>query len=90
MPSDESVMGAEPVNTAFGLAALLASVSVIVFALLPLPPLQAEVVMLRVVAGLDSEAVAQLVGRSPGAVRVAVHRGLRRLAQVMTEAGVTR
>ena len=55
-----------------------------------LPPLQAEVVMLRVVAGLDTEAVARLVGRSPGAVRVAVHRGLRRLAQIMTEAGVTR
>jgi len=55
-----------------------------------LPPLQADVIMLRVVAGLDTEAVAQLVGRSPGAVRVAVHRGLRRLAQMMTEAGVTR
>lgn len=55
-----------------------------------LPPLQAEVVMLRVVAGLDTDAVAQLVGRSPGAVRVAVHRGLRRLAQTVTEAGVTR
>jgi RNA polymerase sigma-70 factor (ECF subfamily) len=55
-----------------------------------LPPLQAEVIMLRVVAGLDTGAVAQLVGRSPGAVRVAVHRGLRRLAQIMTEAGVTR
>jgi RNA polymerase sigma-70 factor, ECF subfamily len=55
-----------------------------------LPPLQAEVIMLRVVAGLDTDAVAQLVGRSPGAVRVAIHRGLRRLAQMMTEAGVTR
>jgi transposase-like protein len=55
-----------------------------------LPPLQADVVMLRVVAGLDTGAVARLVGRSPGAVRVAVHRGLRRLARLMTEAGVTR
>lgn len=55
-----------------------------------LPPLQAEVIMLRVVAGLDTDAVAQLVGRSPGAVRVAIHRGLRRLAQMMIEAGVTR
>jgi RNA polymerase sigma-70 factor, ECF subfamily len=55
-----------------------------------LPPLQAEVIMLRVVAGLDTDAVARLVGRSPGAVRVAAHRGLRRLAQMMTEAGVTR
>ena len=55
-----------------------------------LPPLQAEVIMLRVVAGLSTEAVAHMVGRTPGAVRVAVHRGLRRLAQKMIEAGVTR
>ena len=54
-----------------------------------LPPLQAEVILLRVVAGLETEAVAQLVGRSPGAVRVAAHRGLRRLAQSAAEAGVT-
>ncbi len=55
-----------------------------------LPPLQAEVVMLRVVAGLDTEAVAQLVGRSPGAVRVAAHRGLRKLAETLSAgAGVT-
>ncbi len=54
-----------------------------------LPPLQAEVIMLRVVAGLDTEMVAELVGRSPGAVRVAAHRGLRRLAQVLAETGVT-
>lgn len=53
-----------------------------------LPPLQAEVIMLRVVAGLGTEAVADLVGRSPGAVRVAAHRGLRRLAQVLAETGV--
>ena len=43
-----------------------------------LPREQAEIIMLRVVAGLDTETVAQLVGRSPGAVRVAAHRGLRR------------
>lgn len=54
-----------------------------------LPPLQAEVILLRVVAGLDTEAVARLVRRSPGAVRVASHRGLRRLAQIAAEAGVT-
>ncbi|MGH3203855.1 MAG: RNA polymerase sigma factor [Streptosporangiaceae bacterium] len=55
-----------------------------------LPPLQAEVIMLRVVAGLDTEAVSQLLGRSPGAIRIAAHRGLRRLASVLAEAGVTR
>jgi len=45
--------------------------------------------LLRVVAGLDTESVAQLVGRSPGAVRVAAHRGLRRLAGILAEARVT-
>jgi RNA polymerase sigma-70 factor (ECF subfamily) len=54
-----------------------------------LPPLQAEVIMLRVVAGLDTGTVARMLGRSPGAVRVAAHRGLRRLAQLLSEAGVT-
>ena len=55
-----------------------------------LPPLQAEVILLRVVAGLDNDAVARLVGRSPGAVRVAAHRGLRRLAEILARTGVTR
>jgi RNA polymerase sigma-70 factor, ECF subfamily len=54
-----------------------------------LPSLQAEVVLLRVVAGLDTDTVARLVKRSPGAVRVAAHRGLRRLAQFAAETGVT-
>jgi RNA polymerase sigma-70 factor, ECF subfamily len=54
-----------------------------------LPPLQAEVILLRVLAGLDNEAVAKIVGRSPGAVRVAAHRGLRRLAETLTPMGVT-
>ena len=54
-----------------------------------LPPQQAEVILLRVVAGLDTEAVARIVGRSPGAVRVAAHRGLRRLSQMIAMTGVT-
>jgi RNA polymerase sigma-70 factor (ECF subfamily) len=45
-----------------------------------LPPDQAELVVLRVVVGLDVADVARIVGRSPGAVRVAVHRALRTLA----------
>ena len=52
-----------------------------------LAPLQAEVIMLRVIAGLDVESVARLVGRRPGAVRVAAHRGLRRLAQILDQQG---
>jgi len=54
-----------------------------------LPPLQAEVILLRVVAGLDTESVARLLRKSPGAVRVAAHRGLRRLAQITAGTGVT-
>ncbi len=46
-----------------------------------LPPVQAEMVMLRVVAGLDVQQVADLVGKQPGAVRVAVHRALRSLSR---------
>ena len=53
-----------------------------------LPPHQAEVIMLRVVAGLDTETVAQLIRRTPGAVRVAAHRGLRRMAEILAETGV--
>jgi RNA polymerase sigma-70 factor, ECF subfamily len=45
-----------------------------------LPPDQAEAVMLRVVAGLDVAATAKVLGKRPGAVRVAAMRGLRRLA----------
>ena len=41
---------------------------------------QAEVVALRVIAGLDTEVVARLLRKSPGAVRVALHRGLRALS----------
>jgi RNA polymerase sigma-70 factor (ECF subfamily) len=45
-----------------------------------LPQQQAEVIILRVVAGLDVAQVARIVGKHPGAVRAAAHRGLRALA----------
>lgn len=48
-----------------------------------LPREQAEVLLLRVVGGLDATEVAGIVGRSPGAVRVLQHRALRRLASVL-------
>jgi RNA polymerase sigma-70 factor, ECF subfamily len=41
---------------------------------------QAEVVALRVIAGLDTPDVARILGKSAGAVRVALHRGLKTLA----------
>ncbi|GAA2611019.1 RNA polymerase sigma factor [Dactylosporangium fulvum] len=45
-----------------------------------LPRDQAEAVLLRVVAGLDFAGTAAVLGKRPGAVRVAAMRGLRRLA----------
>ncbi|WP_238011943.1 RNA polymerase sigma factor [Dactylosporangium sp. AC04546] len=45
-----------------------------------LPRDQAEAVLLRVVAGLDVAGTAEVLGKRPGAVRVAAMRGLRRLA----------
>lgn len=54
-----------------------------------LPQMQGEVIVLRVVAGLDVQDVARVLGRSPGAVRVAAHRGLQTLGRVLAEQGVT-
>jgi RNA polymerase sigma-70 factor (ECF subfamily) len=53
-----------------------------------LPGDQAEIIVLRVVAGLDVGQVARITGKSPGAVRVATHRGLRRLASLAGSAAV--
>jgi RNA polymerase sigma-70 factor, ECF subfamily len=46
-----------------------------------LPRTEAEAVLLRAVVGLDTAAAAAVLGKRPGAVRVAAHRGLRRLAR---------
>ncbi|WP_351229543.1 RNA polymerase sigma factor [Streptomyces sp. NPDC002133] len=46
-----------------------------------LPQDQAEAVLLRVVVGLDGPAAARVLGKRPGAVRSAAHRGLKRLAE---------
>jgi RNA polymerase sigma-70 factor (ECF subfamily) len=57
-----------------------------------LPPEQAEIIVLRVLAGLDVKEVARIIGKRPGAVRVAAHRGLRTLAARLSTAsdrGVT-
>jgi RNA polymerase sigma-70 factor (ECF subfamily) len=51
-----------------------------------LPRHQAEVVLLRYVAGLDVSRTAEVLGRRPGAVRVTAHRALKRLAGQLAEA----
>jgi len=52
-----------------------------------LPEQQAEVVLLRYVAGLDVAQTARTLGKRPGAVRVASHRALHRLADLLAEQG---
>lgn len=47
-----------------------------------LPPDQADAVLLRVVADLDVAAVARILHKNEGAVRVLTHRGLHRLAEL--------
>ncbi|WP_030382849.1 MULTISPECIES: RNA polymerase sigma factor [unclassified Streptomyces] len=48
-----------------------------------LPQDQAEAVVLRVVVGLDARTAAETLGKRPGAVRTAAHRGLKRLAELL-------
>jgi RNA polymerase sigma-70 factor (ECF subfamily) len=47
-----------------------------------LPPAQSEVILLRVVSGLDVAEIAKIVEKSPGAVRVLSHRGLSTLLEM--------
>ncbi len=50
-----------------------------------LPPDQAEAVLLRAVVGLDAKSAARVLGKRPGAVRTAAHRGLRALQKKLSD-----
>lgn len=54
-----------------------------------LPSDQAEVVLLRVVEGLDVEEVARALGTQPGVVRTLQRRALRRLARQLAPGAVS-
>ncbi len=68
-----------------GLAGDLAAQRIVGF----LPPDQADVILLRVVADLSVEQVAQILGKKPGHVRVLQSRGLKRLAERLSQESVT-
>lgn len=55
-----------------------------------LPREQAEIVLLRVLGGLDVAQVASIIGKTPGAVRVAQHRAIRRMQRTLQRSAVTR
>ncbi len=81
---DETVLYAmpDPSDTADqALDALATGRAMRLIARLPLD--QAEAIMLRAVIGLDAKGAAQVLGKRPGAVRTAAHRGLRRLAELL-------
>jgi RNA polymerase sigma-70 factor (ECF subfamily) len=69
-------VGADPASAFDDRAATQAALELVA----SLPPDQAEVVALRTIAGLDVAEVAEVVGKTAGAVRVLSHRGLHRLA----------
>ncbi|HVU93556.1 MAG TPA: RNA polymerase sigma factor [Jatrophihabitans sp.] len=52
-----------------------------------LPVDQAEAVLLRTVIGLDGPTAAKILGKRPGAVRVAAHRGLKSLGRMLDAGG---
>lgn len=52
-----------------------------------LPEKQREVVVLRMVVGMSAEETAQMVGSTPGAVRVAQHRALTKLKNELNRSG---
>lgn len=56
-------------------------------ALARLAPAQREVLLLSRLGGMSAEEIAEVTGSTPGAVRVALHRALRRLAALLGESG---
>jgi RNA polymerase sigma-70 factor, ECF subfamily len=80
LPPEEFVDRPEPHDAAAPVLEALSTRAALAL-IAELPPDQAEVVTLRVVAGLEVAQVASIVGKRAGAVRVLSHRGLRRLAQ---------
>ena len=51
-----------------------------------LPPDQAEAVLLRAILGLDAITAGQVLGKRPGAIRTAAHRGLKTLHKKLDRA----
>lgn len=74
-PAEDDVE--DTVTMALGTDAALALVA-------ELPADQAEAIMLRTVFGFDAPTAARILGKRPGAVRSATHRGLRALEKRLT------
>jgi RNA polymerase sigma-70 factor (ECF subfamily) len=73
--------GDRPADTAVDCMTSSAAIAQVVSVL---SPDQADVVLMRVVGGLDVDQVAKALGKAPGAVRSLQHRALRRLARQLS------
>jgi RNA polymerase sigma-70 factor (ECF subfamily) len=73
--ADAATMASEHMSTADAVALIST-----------LPRDQAEAVLLRAVVGLDAVSAGRVLGKRPGAVRVAAHRGLKTLARRLEQA----
>ena len=89
VPSDELDRPADSGPEALVLESLSAD-EASAFVTATLSPDQAEVVLLRVIGGLDVDQVAELLGKRPGTIRVLQHRALRRLHEELAKGRVTR
>lgn len=78
-PAEGVVASVDPADLALQTLSTRAALELVA----TLPPAVAEMIVLRVILGLDVAQVAALVGRKPGTVRVAVHRGLKSLAATL-------
>ena len=80
LPDDERD---EPVGAADTAAVALDALStdLALTLIAALPREQAQAVLLRAVVGLDARTAGEVLGKRPGAVRVAAHRGLKKLAR---------
>ena len=89
VPVDPVVLGTAPVSAGtedpgdIALAAIATETALALVSTLPRD--QAEVVVLRAIAGLDVAQVARIMDKRPGTVRVLAHRGLRELARRLSE-----
>ncbi|GAA4805878.1 RNA polymerase sigma factor [Streptomyces ziwulingensis] len=81
---DETELAARPAASDTAVEAMEALATSTTLSLIArLPQDQAEAVVLRVVVGLDAKTAAETLGKRPGAVRTAAHRGLKRLAELL-------
>lgn len=78
--SEEELLGVPDRHDTAGAALEALSTARALALIRGLPRDQAEAVLLRVVVGLDAPTSARMLGKRPGAVRTAAHRGLRQLA----------